>query len=226
MSDSSRAIGVVSVAALMTPQLKFEGIHLLSTTRPDSFNPYLGAIRGYLIQMIKSDAEKNELFLQPISYTVVYCPADGTILVYTRSSDPANYEEDRLMGLVSIGVGGHYELNDLWSSDPIRANLCRELKEEIHLTIPVDEKNIHLIGMIMDRSNEVGRVHFGLLSVVSVLPGDIKHFSQEFARGRMIKLDEILNYMNQPNVQPENWTVLGLPIFLRWLQGGIKHQWI
>lgn len=109
----------------------------------------------------REEAETNFQFKQVIPYIVVR--HKDQYLVSQRTSQQ---QETRLHNLFSIGQGGHITVHDfstgthLDASDPILAGLMRELREEFTLG---PEHGCNCIGLINDNSNEVGKVHFGLV---------------------------------------------------------------
>ena len=107
-------------------------------------------LNGKLTPMLRAEAECNPGFKQPISYVIVRDKA-GNIFVTKRKAG-----DKRLVGMCSIGTGGHVdEGEDLYSA------MYRELKEEIG----VDQDNIFsykFTGYILDNSTQVNSVHLGL----------------------------------------------------------------
>lgn len=71
---------------------------------------------------------------------------------------------------MSIGVGGH--INPIVGMDTFSAlfmeNLGRELEEEFD--IQSDFMNVHIKGYVNGDSDEVGRVHIGVLADVVLAP--------------------------------------------------------
>jgi predicted NUDIX family phosphoesterase len=117
------------------------------------------------LEIIDRDlAEKDETLKQIIPYIVVKrvfgdSPklSDNTqqILKYERTKKAG---ESRLHNKWSIGFGGHMNLlND--GKDVVRANAMRELNEELELP----KGNLFPLGFIYDSTNEVGRVHLGIV---------------------------------------------------------------
>ena len=109
----------------------------------------------------REEAETNVQFKQVIPYIVVRHKDQYLVSQRTRQQ-----QETRLHNLYSIGQGGHITDQDfktganLDASDPILAGLMRELREEFTLA---PEYGCRCIGLINDNSNEVGKVHFGLV---------------------------------------------------------------
>lgn len=123
-------------------------------------------------------AEQNTNVQQIIPYCVLRWR--GEVFTYERTKKSG---EDRLHNLLSLGVGGHVNPVDSDSSDnpellikdfivpQIYTNaFYRELKEEIELP---EFKNT-IIGCIRDTSNEVGKVHFGIVHRLTLEEKNVK----------------------------------------------------
>ena len=125
------------------------------------FDRYFEARRG--------DAEDNENWKQPIPYTIIKRGLE--VFSYRRLNTGGEY---RLHDQMSIGVGGHMNrINDVrnWN-DNLKINSYRELNEELNIIVngtALPEPKI--LGLINDDSDEVGRVHIGILAVID-LPQD------------------------------------------------------
>ena len=80
--------------------------------------------------------------------------------------------EKRLLGLRSIGVGGHIPVQDrnLFTTS-YEQGLERELCEEVDFPAPVTKR---VAGLLNDDSNEVGRVHFGVVHVFELAEPSVK----------------------------------------------------
>lgn len=116
--------------------------------------------------------ETSESYRQLISYIVLRKP-DGTIFVYQRGKGVG---EDRLVGNYSCGIGGHVDVSDvIWvGNEPdlvetLRISVWRELHEECGM-MPSETRPeaINFCYCINDNSNPVGRVHLGMVAIVSV----------------------------------------------------------
>jgi len=108
----------------------------------------------------RREAEHDPEWKHFATYAVI-C-ADRSVLSYLRT--PAG-SESRLHGLRSIGIGGHVNTDDaetdsLWSAAALERAALRELHEEIFL--PADCR-LDFMGLVNDDSNDVGRVHIGLV---------------------------------------------------------------
>lgn len=115
----------------------------------------------------ENNAEINYDMKQPIPYVLIRKGKE--IFAYKRLSGGG---EARLHDKISIGFGGHMneEPEAVGFAEILEANMWRELNEELHIgshTIP----GVHVIGLINDDVNDVGRVHIGLLAILD-LPED------------------------------------------------------
>lgn len=124
----------------------------------------------------RSETETNYGFKQVIPYVMivhagaVYVHEDGAESSSTRyllAQRTTKQQEKRLHNLHSLGQGGHINESDMrnGTDDPITSGLMREIQEEFHLS---DVRERALIGAINDNSNDVGRVHLGLLYMLRV----------------------------------------------------------
>lgn len=126
------------------------------------------AANGKFLERSKAEADPN--YLQIIPYILLY---NGTqLFLYQRTKKGS---ENRLHDKYSIGVGGHVNDED-WDPDygstwiAVESCAYRELTEEFNITERKDGVIEELIVdfkdcIIFDPSNEVGRVHLGILCV-------------------------------------------------------------
>lgn len=111
--------------------------------------------------MLRSAAETNPGLKQLIPYVIMTC--EGKVLSYVRGSRAG---ETRLVGRRSIGIGGHINPPDelpLFDSDfrdAYLAAVAREVGEEVTIQ---GEHVDRVAGLLNDDSNEVGRVHLGIV---------------------------------------------------------------
>lgn len=114
---------------------------------------------------LERNAERNEMYKQPIPYCVVR--RNGEVFAYRRLSKGG---ESRLHDKLSIGVGGHMNPYDGTFAQMLHINLLRELDEELHITAPDRsegaEPSLNIIGMINDDADDVGKVHIGILAII------------------------------------------------------------
>lgn len=156
--------------------------------------------------MEKKLAEENPRFKQLIGYTAIIYPSDRSVFAYRRSVKDSDYEEKRLQGKWSWGVGGHVEKCD--SNFPIISSVLREIEEEVEIGIG-DHHEIELLGFINDDSNSVGEVHIGLLFVCKIRSPEITAKDSEIAFGCLKRIPELLQISREEEV--ENWSIIILP---------------
>jgi predicted NUDIX family phosphoesterase len=124
---------------------------------------YLGALlaRENNLFLPRSRAEADPSYKQLIPYVIL--THAGRVLHYVRGKKGG---ESRLTAKGSIGIGGH--LNDadenLFSLDQrsYLAGVRREVEEELILQSGYQN---HIRALLNDDSNEVGRVHLGIVHV-------------------------------------------------------------
>lgn len=149
----------------------------------------------------REEAEKDQRYKQPIPYGIIL-NSTNKILLYKRGKK--EYKEKRLIDKYSIGIGGHIEKVDLNERiNIVLSTLLREIEEEISLNEKQIE-SVKLIGYINDDSNEVGKVHFGIVYLVkidlqSIIPND-----KEIEFAEFMNLEEIQKYSHNL----ENWSLL------------------
>jgi len=117
--------------------------------------------------------EEDQSYKQIIPYVVVM-DENNKVLTYKRSSKGG---ENRLHDKYSIGVGGHLdvtsEMSNLTGIDIYKEGLAREVKEELNITSNPDDFTIE--GFLYDDSNDVGKVHFGVVSFLKVNSSTFAH---------------------------------------------------
>ena len=118
----------------------------------------------------RSHLEQMETFLQIIPYVITV--RDGKILSYQRTKSGG---ESRLHDNFSIGFGGHIDIGDVVPVEggasinleaTINNAVNRELSEE--LSIANEIPDLIPYGLLLDESNEVGRVHIGIVMIANV----------------------------------------------------------
>ena len=124
---------------------------------------YLSAVTSAprLTYLNRSAAELDKRYKQLIPYVLLVC--NDKILRYRRGKGGG---EARLHGFFSVGIGGHISEEDhqLFSNDPYREGMRRELMEEV----AIDGARETAVAVINDDSTEVGWVHFGVVHVMQV----------------------------------------------------------
>ncbi len=109
----------------------------------------------------RSQAEADHTYKQLIPYVIMAC--DGRYLSYVRGRRAG---ETRLVGNRSIGIGGHINPADdmpLFNANFYETYLAaveREVAEEV--SVEASHKD-RVAALLNDESNEVGRVHLGIV---------------------------------------------------------------
>ncbi|MBL7565078.1 NUDIX domain-containing protein [Staphylococcus saccharolyticus] len=139
----------------------------------------------------RGDMEEDPSFKQLISYCLLE-NEKGEILVYERLSGGG---EERLHGQSSVGVGGH--MNNVVGADSInevlRVNAQRELEEEVGLC-QEDSQNMEYLGFINDDTNEVGKVHMGIVFKITVHSNDVEAKETDTLKIRWAEKGSIESY--------------------------------
>lgn len=109
---------------------------------------------GYVL---RSDAENDPSRKQVIPYVLfVY---EDRVFSYRRGKRGS---ETRLRELYSLGIGGHIDMPDQTFFTGYRDAMLREVEEEVTVGASWTDACVALIN---DDSNDVGRVHFGVVHV-------------------------------------------------------------
>ena len=120
--------------------------------------------------MDRDHAEKDVRYKQIIPYVVLRC--GDSVFSYVRGKKST---ESRLVSSRSIGVGGHIEPDDrsLFHSDHdlYLEAARREVNEEVELESPYVE---FIVALINDDSNDVGKVHLGIVHIWDVAEPKVK----------------------------------------------------
>src|SRR5438132_1791549 len=130
-----------------------------------NFEPrkYLDALlsRGNNFFLSRAQAENDPTHKQIIPYAII--AHDGTVLHYVRGKRAG---EQRLVAKGSIGIGGHMNDTDetlfAWDENAYRAGVEREVKEEITIESPFEDR---IVALLNDDTTEVGRVHLRIVHV-------------------------------------------------------------
>lgn len=153
-------------------------------------------------EMRRGDAEENTEYKQPIPYVIVR--QGDKIFTYERLSGGG---EERLHNQLSIGVGGHMNVeSDSVFSAQLVANMNRELEEELIIDHKGEFKLI-TVGIINDDENEVGQVHIGLLVILELQEGStVKVREEDTLAGEWFTVEELEIVSDQL----ESWSQIAL----------------
>lgn len=166
----------------------FQGLHMEPAR-------YLSEIESSASFRPRSSVEDDHLFKQLIPYVII--THNGSVLSYRRG---ARSSESRLTGNRSIGIGGHVSVTDpnLFSSSYSQA-MYRELQEELYIE---STYTIKPVAMLNDDSNEVGKVHFGLIHVLNLNEPRVVSNEQAICDLRFLSKEQLVNTIEDY----ENWS--------------------
>lgn len=119
---------------------------------------YIEAIEKDHIFLRRADVEEDTNYKQLIPYVILH--HKKKILSYRRGT---LLSEKRLLHDYSIGIGGHISVNDpnLFTTS-YEEGMRREVQEEIYID---SEYESNAVALLNDDSNDVGKVHFGIIHV-------------------------------------------------------------
>ena len=113
----------------------------------------------------RDQMETDPSYKQLIPYCIFqYTDSIGGhhVFQYTRGSGGG---EARLHAKKSVGIGGHISTEDQGEASPYEVGMQRELAEEINIDTKYEQK---MVGLINDDSNDVGKVHLGVVHLFVV----------------------------------------------------------
>lgn len=152
------------------------------------------------------ELEDDPLYKQIIPYAVI-CYRD-MVYIFHRTKKQT---ETRLHNMYSLGVGGH--MNPWGESIDIEYmhhELTRELNEEVLLLNDCKIDNIVPIGFINDDTNDVGKVHLGVLYQMHISSMDLEINEKEKMTGQWINISELKAYYPMM----ESWSKIYIDIIL------------
>jgi predicted NUDIX family phosphoesterase len=155
--------------------------------------------------MPRPQAEQDAAHKQLIPYVIMTCA--GRYLTYVRGKRAG---EIRLVGNRSIGIGGHINPADeampLFRSDfreAYRTAVEREVSEEVNVETSHTD---HVVALLNDDSNEVGRVHLGIVHCWVLDAPNVTRREQMITQMEFMTADELRIVRDQM----ETWSQLCL----------------
>lgn len=149
--------------------------------------------------------EMDERYKQIIPYAVIRC--GELIYLFHRTTKQT---EKRLHNLYSLGVGGHMNSwGKIIDISYLKHELSRELREEVTLSTSCEIKSLNLLGYINDDTNEVGKVHIGLLFEIKLNNPEIEIHEKDKMTGKWIPISNLLQYYPQM----ESWSKIYVDLF-------------
>jgi len=198
--DKMKKLVMVIRKNLLLGEEPFQGFKSAEAT------DYISRILEHYEYMERGLAEENPEYKQPIGYGIIINPDRKQVFTYKRAEKDGEYDEDRLKGKYSWGVGVHIDKTD--GENPINTSLLREIEEEIGLQ-KSQIKNLKVLGYINDEEDEVGKVHFGVLYLAET-DAEIIQPKGEMASGKLTHYTELKQLIEHPEVIVENWSKISL----------------
>ncbi|MBN2804714.1 MAG: hypothetical protein JXR91_16585 [Deltaproteobacteria bacterium] len=181
------------------------------------FNGTSGETERYMGEILKKennhfhlriDAENDPSLKQIIPYVVF--KHNDTVFSYVRGKKAG---ETRLVGNRSIGIGGHVnpiDRKDLDGSDESEdfPTYIEAVKREISEEVIVDEDiEPVIVALLNDDSNEVGKVHFGVIHLCELSSPSVKKREQQITESGFLPIKELLEKRND---ELESWSKIAL----------------
>jgi predicted NUDIX family phosphoesterase len=155
-------------------------------------NEVIDIIQHYKEFLPRSMMEQDPSYKQVIPYMVFHWRRNY-FLMQRRS----NSSEKRLSNKFTLGIGGHVRRQDM-HNESIFNWAQREFEEEVFYRGLL---TIQPLGILNDDSNEVGKVHIGLVLLLHGEHGDIR-IKSELASGSLVPLKVCKEYADRM----ESWS--------------------
>lgn len=163
----------------------------------------------------RDQAEKDENFLQIIPYSIVFRFTtrmnEPSIFLYQRLKGGS---EARLHAKYSVGIGGHIDEerdHHDCGMESLKRGAYYELKEEVGISSVYPPTIATKEFLIYDPTNEVGRVHLGVLMKAWARTDDVQPQEVNKIAGGMISLSRIEGD-SKINENLENWSKKALEL--------------
>jgi predicted NUDIX family phosphoesterase len=151
----------------------------------------------------RSQMETDPRFKQLIPYVLLEWRDDGVtkLFAYTRGGGGG---ETRLHARRSVGIGGHISREDAADGgDPYSTGMQRELSEEIQLESEyIDQR----VGLLYDPSNDVGKVHLGIVHKFLLQQPAVKSNEPDLAEGGFVSIEQLRREFDRL----ETWSQLAI----------------
>ncbi|QDT03388.1 hypothetical protein K227x_17700 [Rubripirellula lacrimiformis] len=148
--------------------------------------------------------ETDPSFKQLIPYVLLqWTDQDGVVKLFTYTRGGGSGEK-RLHARRSVGIGGHISREDAaGGADPYRTGMQRELAEEIQLGAQYEESQV---GLIYDPSNDVGKVHVGVVHLFVLAGPEVSSNEADLADGGFVAVEQLKTESDTL----ETWTQLAI----------------
>lgn len=159
---------------------------------------------GHLKFLPRTFAENAPEYKQLIPYTIM--TFENSFLCYIRGKQG---DEPRLIDKASIGIGGHINPSDVEGSDinnfyqTYLNAVAREVEEEVVVDADYNET---IVGLLNDDSNDVGRVHLGVIHFWELSKPNVKMKEEVISKLQFLHIAELLSIREKM----ESWSKLCL----------------
>lgn len=161
----------------------------------------------------RPEAENDPSRKQVIPY-VLFVHEDR-IFSYRRGKRGS---EARLRELHSVGIGGHIDMPDSTLFTGYREALRREVDEEVSVDPSYEDS---CVGLINDDSNDVGKVHFGIVHLVQLaIPSITKKEYQLITDAKLVPIGQAVRDLDRY----ETWSQLCLSNIDRLLRHAVPFR--
>jgi predicted NUDIX family phosphoesterase len=194
----------------------FQNIGLKNGLNPITVEQLLEQLQPGIVIGQREVLENDETVRQVLPYAIFsqFDESAGCMkyIVYRRTKLVG---ESRLAGNVSVGFGGHIDLEDVAHKDSIidlvgtiGQAIGREIHEELVFTgLEGHELSMFSVGILLDESDAVGRVHMGVIFNIQLPPGATAVCAEEELESMLpMTASELLN----SGLPLENWTRISL----------------
>lgn len=158
-------------------------------------NNIIHNIVKYQKESIRHLAELDYSHKQIVSYIIFM--HNQNIFLMERSNKSS---EQKLKNKFSLGIGGHLNKNDL-QKDILYWGM-REFEEEVNY---IDTAQIEPIAIINDESNDVGKLHLGIVYIMQGNSNKI-NIKSELKSGQLISIHKCFDYYDKL----EPWSQLAI----------------
>ncbi len=190
-----QSIPLENILVVPTKDLFFEGAWQGLRGIDDlDLQAYMEVIQNRCLFLSRPQMEQNLNYKQIIPY-LVFKHEDKYFLMQ-RGSEAS---ESRLRSKYSLGIGGHIREDDMQGSS-IFDWARREFAEEVDYQGKLD---VTMLGILNDDSNEVGKVHLGLVMLLNGDSNAIK-VKSELKSGELLTVEECTMFESSM----ENWSKL------------------
>lgn len=146
----------------------------------------------------RPECETDERFLQLLPYMTLF--HKDKVFMYSRGGKG---DEGRLIGALSIGIGGHVDTlkpEGMTLHEHLKSEARREYREEVGVEV-LD--SVEFLGCIYDPETPVGRVHLGLWSLMEQDPDKVREVEKGVIdQGEWLTLEQLCSGNIYPRLEP------------------------